>query len=248
MKDTMREEIIRYIADKYKTEPEYPMAKSPDRAVFRHEDTRKQFAAVRNIPCEKSGKYEAGTFCVLDIRLSDLLLRDILFEQEGFFACNTSRGNWISAALDGTVPYDTLTSLIDTSFAATASGKKKQEMRPPKEWLIPSNPKYYDIISAFNASDIIDWKQGAGVKKDDTVFMYVGSPVSAILYKCRVIEMDIPYDFRTEGLTIKKLMKIKLLKRYSPDEFTFERLKSEFGIFAVRGPRGVPNSLSTALK
>ena len=227
MKDTMREKIIRYIADKYKTEPEYPMAKSPDRAVFRHEDTRKQFAAVRNIPCEKSGKYEAGTFCVLDIRLSDLLLRDILLEQEGFFACNTSRGNWISAALDGTVPYDTLTSLIATS---------------------PSNPKYYDINSAFNASDIIDWKQGAGVKKDDTVFMYVGSPVSAILYKCRVIETDIPYDFRTEGLTIKKLMKIKLLKRYSPDEFTFERLKSEFGIFAVRGPRGVPNSLSTALK
>ena len=43
-------------------------------------------------------------------------------------------------------------------------------------------------------------------------------------------------------------MKIKLLKRYGSEQFTFERLKDEFGIFAVRGPRGVPHSLSEALK
>ena len=40
----------------------------------------------------------------------------------------------------------------------------------------------------------------------------------------------------------------KLLKRYAPEQFTFEVLKSGYGIFAVRGPRGVPNSLSAALK
>ena len=49
-------------------------------------------------------------------------------------------------------------------------------------------------------------------------------------------------------LTITALMKIRLLKRYAPEQFTFEILKSEYGIFAVRGPRGVPNSLSAALK
>ena len=43
-------------------------------------------------------------------------------------------------------------------------------------------------------------------------------------------------------------MKIQLLKRYAPEQFTFEVLKSEYGIFAVRGPRGVPNSLSEVLK
>ncbi len=30
--------------------------------------------------------------------------------------------------------------------------------------------------------------------------------------------------------------------------FTFNMLNDEFGIFAVRGPRGVPHSLSEALK
>lgn len=46
----------------------------------------------------------------------------------------------------------------------------------------------------------------------------------------------------------KSLMKIKLLKGYELNDFTFELLKEEYGIYAVRGPRGIPNSLSEALK
>ena len=130
----------------------------------------------------------------------------------------------------------------------TASTKKKEKVRPPKEWIIPSNPKYYDIIHAFDETDTIDWKQGAGIKKGDTVFVYVGAPVSAVLYKCKVTETNIPYQYQDRNLIIKALMKIKLMKRYAPDRFTFEVLKSEYGIYAVRGPRGVPNSLSAALK
>ena len=127
------------------------------------------------------------------------------------------------------------------------SKKKKEKVRPPKEWIIPSNPKYYDIIHAFDDTDTIDWKQGAGIKKGDTVFMYVGAPVSAVLYKCKVTETNIPWQYQDENLTIKALMKIQLLKRYNSTQFTFEVLKSEHGIFAVRGPRGVPNSLSATL-
>ena len=40
----------------------------------------------------------------------------------------------------------------------------------------------------------------------------------------------IPYDDEDKNLKITALMKIKLLKRYKRDEFTFERLKSEYGI------------------
>lgn len=78
--------------------------------------------------------------------------------------------------------------------------------------------------------------------------MYVGAPVSAVLYKCEVTETDIPYKYQDRNLTITALMKIRLLKRYAPDQFTFEVLKSEYGIFAVRGPRGIPNPLSAALE
>ena len=42
-------------------------------------------------------------------------------------------------------------------------------------------------------------------------------------------------------------MKIKLQKRYDPEQFPFERLKSDYEIYAVRGPRGIPENLSEDL-
>ena len=61
-------------------------------------------------------------------------------------------------------------------------------------------------------------------------------------------ETDIPYKYSDENLTIMALMKIKLVKRYKPDKFTFDVIKDEYGIYAIRGPRGITNSLSEALK
>ncbi len=125
---------------------------------------------------------------------------------------------------------------------------KKEKTRLPKEWIIPSNPKYYDIIHAFDHTDTIDWKQGSGIRQGDTVFLYVGAPVSAVLYQCEVTETNIPYQYQDKNLKITALMKIRLQRRYAPDQFTFHVLKKDYEIYAVRGPRGVPDSLSEALK
>ena len=248
MTNTIREEVFGYLRETYGAEPDN-QTKYPDCAVFRHEDNQKQYALVSQISFEKIDRCRTGLTDVLNIRLQDLLLRDMLLQQEGYYiGYPVSRGNWISVLLDGSVPLATITHLIDVSYRTTASGRKKQAMRPPKEWLIPSNPKYYDIIHAFDAATTIEWKQGVGIKTGDTVFLYVGSPVSAILYKCIVTETDIPYANCSDKLTIRKLMKIRLIKRYALEQFPFERLKQEFGIFAVRGPRGVPDSLLKALE
>ena len=163
-------------------------------------------------------------------------------------AYHMNKMHWITVLLNGTVPQERVFDLIDMSFLATASAKKKEKLRPAKEWIIPSNPKYFDIVHAFDDTDEINWKQGAGIKTGDTVFMYVGAPVSAVLYKCKVTETDIPYHGHHEEINIKALMKIKLQRRYAPERFTFDVLKAEYGIYAVRGPRGIPNSLSEALK
>ncbi len=246
---SLRDEVFAYAKKKYKSKPEYLWAKFPDYGILRHSDNKKWYALIMNITYEKIDPERSGPVDILNVKLGDPLLRDLLIQQEGYYiGYHISRGSWLSVALDGTVALGEITNLIDMSFDATASNKKKQEMRPPKEWLIPANPKYYDIVHAFDNTDTIEWKQGAGIKKNDTVFMYVGAPVSAILYKCKVIETEIPCSYHSEELTITKLMKIKLQTRYKSDRFTFDRLRSEFGIFAVRGPRGIPNSLSCELK
>ena len=120
--------------------------------------------------------------------------------------------HWITVLLDGTVPESSVKSLLDISYNATASKRRKKQTRESKEWIIPANPKFYDVEGAFEESNIIDWKQGAGIIKGDTIYMYVAAPVSAILYKCKVLETDIPYDYQDKNLTITALMKIKLLK------------------------------------
>ena len=243
-----RQMIFDYIKKKYKISPEYPWRRDNTSAVFRHTDNHKWFALVMTVQGSRLGLADNTWTDVINLKIDDLFYRDLVLREEGILpAYHMNKMHWISVFLDGTVPDDQVCELVDISFLATASAKQKEKVRPAKEWIIPSNPRYYDIIHAFDETDIIDWKQGAGIRKGDTVFLYVGAPVSAVLYKCKVTETGIPYQYQDKNLTITALMKIRLLKRYPPEQFTFERLKSEFGIYAVRGPRGIPNSLSAVL-
>lgn len=247
--ETMRKQIYSYVKKKYKSEPEYLWSRFPDYAVFRHKDNGKWYSLVMNIPRSKLGLPEDDNTDILNVKLDDPFFVDMLIQQDGYFkGYHISRGNWVSILLDGTVPFEEICGMLDKSFFVTASKQKKQNIRPPKEWLIPANPGYYDIEHAFDTADTIDWKQGRGIKKGDTVFMYAGAPVSAVLYQCEVTETDIPYDYADKNLTITSLMKIKLLKRYPSDRFTFKILKEKYGVFAIRGPRGIPHSLSETLK
>ena len=244
-----RQMVFDYIKQKYGTEPEYPWRRYDTNAVFRHADNNKWFALVMDIQKDKIGLAGKEYVDVVNLKMNDPFFRDLITQESGIMpAYHMNKIHWISVLLDGTVPEKTVFDLIDMSFMATASAKKKAKIRPPKEWIVPANPKYFDIIHAFDHAEIINWKQGAGIKEGDTVYMYVGAPVSAVMYKCTVTETNIPYRHESKNLTIKALMKIRLLKRYPTDRFTFEVLKAEYGIFAVRGPRGIPYALSEALK
>lgn len=185
---------------------------------------------------------------ILNVKIPDPFLADALAQQEGFFrGYHIRSGNWLSVSLYGAVAFDDICRWLDERYMATASAKTKQALRPAKEWIVPANPKYYDIEAAFSKETEIDWKQGRGIKTGDTVFMYVAAPVSAILYKCIVTKTDIPFRFDNGEVHMTGLMRIKLQKRYRPDQFTFDVLGEKYGIRAVRGPRGIPESLSEPL-
>jgi len=245
----LKDAVFEYVKSRYSSEIEHPWSKYPNHAVFRHSDNKKWFGCVLNIQKNKIGLTGNETTDILNVKIDDVLLHDFLLQQDGYFpGYHMNKKNWISIALDGTVSLEEIFSRIDMSFNITASRKKKEILREPKDWLVPANPKFYDILHAFDDTDIVNWKQGSGIKKGDIVFLYVAAPVSAIMYKCRVIETNLPYEFKNDDIVIKKLMKIKLLRRYEPEDFTFSRLKDEYDIFAVRGPRGIPNSLKEALE
>ena len=75
----------------------------------------------------------------------------------------------------------------------------------------------------------------------------MAAPVSAILYKCEAVEVDIPYDYEDENVHMSRVMKIRLLHRFNRDQMTRDRMK-EYGVYAVRGPRSVPPALQEELE
>ena len=57
------------------------------------------------------------------------------------------------------------------------------------DWIIPCNPQYFDIFGAFEKLETIDWRQTAKtIEPGDTVYIYVGIPVQAIAFKCKVLQ------------------------------------------------------------
>lgn len=246
---SLREQVCTYIGKTYKVSEEKLWKRYPNYLVFRHKDNQKWFALIMDVSRDKLGLDGHETVDILNVKMGDPFLADILVQQKGFFrGYHISRGNWLSILLDGSVDLEEVCKWLEESYITTASKETKHRLRPPKEWLIPANPKYYDVQAAFGQADEIDWKQGKGIKTGDTVYMYVAAPVSAILYQCLVIRTDIPYNMSTDKVRIKKLMRIRLLKTYDSDKFSFERLGKDYGIHAVRGPRGIPESLSRDLQ
>lgn len=133
------------------------------------------------------------------------------------------------------------------SKTGSPAPRKKSGRTEVKDWIIPANPKYYDVVGAFEESNIVTWKQSSDVHVGDMIYMYVAAPYSSILYKCRAIEADIPWQYSDDNVTVKTAMKLELLEKYESGVWSFERLK-EFGVYAVRGPRNMPGELKREME
>ena len=123
---TLKQNIFDYIRKKYKVSPEYPWKKPPSGAVLRHEDNRKWFALVMEVPSERVGLPPGKVLDVVNLKIDDLFLRDMVIREEGILpAYHMNKLHWITVFLDGSVPEERIYELIDLSFTATASAKKK---------------------------------------------------------------------------------------------------------------------------
>ena len=69
-------------------------------------------------------------------------------------------------------------------FLGISKKYRKAQERPVKEWLIPANPKYYDILHAFDEKDEIDWKQWYHCRRYGIYVCRCSH--FGILYRCKV--------------------------------------------------------------
>ena len=249
-----KKEILSYVKKEYGTVSEHLWKSYPEYEVLRHtpqpgEKKTKWYAIIMNVKREVLGLSGEDDVDIINVKCDPEMMH-LLQMSDGYLpGYHMNKAHWLTILLDGTVPLDNIKQLIDESYQLTAGAKnKKKKLRTgSRDWLIPANPKYYDVIQAFEENEIIDWTQSSNVHVGDIIYMYVGAPYSALMYKCKAVEVDIPYRFASDGLTIKKLMKIQLLFKYGSEFMPLTKMRNAFGVCGVRGPRGIPHSLKQEL-
>ncbi len=242
--------IATLIMEKYGEEPDRPFAKAPECAVFRYPPNRKWYGLVMYIrkellSGEKENEDSAGKLVeVLNLKLGNERIDEALATKGVYPSYHMKQTNWVSVVLDDTLSDEAVMDYIAVSRDfAVSSGRAHSGA---KNWIVPANPKYYDVEAAFAENEEIIWKQGRGIIPGDTVYLYLASPVSAVRYRCLVTEANIPLYKSDENITMTHAMKIRREKVYPPELFTFERLKT-LGVKAVRGPRLAPDELVKAI-
>lgn len=234
--------IAAQVATTFHDQPEFIFKKLPDYAAFRDPQSQKWYGLVMDIPRAKLTNKATGSdqdqVEVLDLRCTPDQQPRLLQHNGVYPGYHLNRKNWLCVTLDDTLPDADIMRLIRAS---------RRILTKPRSWLVPANPKYYDIMHAFADQDTIIWKQAAKIRVGDTVFLYVTAPVKAIVYQCRVVENDLPYNYTSPQLRIKRIMRIQLVKQYDPHVFTLPVLK-KYGITTIRGPRHLPADLLQQLK
>lgn len=122
--------IFDYAWEHYGVEPDYPFSDDPDIPVLRHRGTRKWFAILMNVSRAVLHLEGDGRIDIMNIKC-DPILSGSLRLQEGYLpAYHMNHDQWLTILLDGTVPFDEITPLLDMSFELTM---KKQGKRRKQE-------------------------------------------------------------------------------------------------------------------
>ena len=116
-----------------------------------------------------------------------------------------------------------------------------------ERWIIPCNIKYYDVENAFARLKCLNWKQSnKSIEVGDEIYIYVGAPISAIKYKCRVnkinlcgVEID-DSEFILNGEPYEAYgnhMELELLKTFNGTDYALAELRNKGLRGNIQGPR-----------
>ena len=120
-----RQALEQYIRSTYGVVADYPWMSSPTDAVFRHADSGKWFALMMTLSSSRLGELPARELDVVNLKVDPLLIGSLLCDDGFYAAYHMNKEHWITVALDGRVPRDTLLWLLDMSVRLTASPKRR---------------------------------------------------------------------------------------------------------------------------
>jgi len=200
----------------------------------------KWFGLIMSIPYDKIDDTKTGLVDILNVKINPEE-RDALLKRDGFYMCyHMNKTHWITLTLDGRVSDLDIMTMLVGSYDLVMEGRTFANDLP---WVIPSNPRMFDVREAFEYEDTIIWWQKAGYQVGDIVYIYLGAPFSCILFKTHVSALDVEINY--EGRTTK-VMKITRDVTFPIGVMSLKKMKA-FGVGAVRGPRHITAELRDRL-
>ena len=134
-------------------------------------------------------------------------------------------------------------SMFSSNEESDCNNDKSTSSRTPKrdeikKWMIPANPKYFDLKGCLEKYGYVYWRQHFNFQTGDIIYVYVASPESAVRFKCIVDGHDLPYS-STDDVNLEfyvnpndsvnaknhnRFMKLRLLSYINSDRLTMIHL------------------------
>jgi len=238
------------VREEFGEEPDFPFSASPGAGVFRCPRSRKWYGLVMRVP---RGRLTGETAPVGE-RPTEILnlhaeaaAHAAARRQPGIYAAyHMKHASWLSILLDDTVPDEVIWTLLTESRAWAAAAGGRAPVRG-EDWIIPANPAYYDIDADIAATGGIYWKQSRGMRLGDTVYIYVGAPVSSVRYRCVIEAENILEPGAADGGETPRVMRLRCVREYPQGMIGLARLRA-LGVQAVRGARRTGEAFSRAMR
>ncbi len=123
-----KQEFLEYCSGRYGTTADYPFDKDFETAVLRHKDNKKWYAIVMRVSRNKFDEDSGETVDVVNLKIPLSLCGAYDVFGGVYPAYHMNKRHWISVLLPD-VPDDLLHHLVDLSYDATSSKKKKAKQK-----------------------------------------------------------------------------------------------------------------------
>jgi predicted DNA-binding protein (MmcQ/YjbR family) len=121
-----KQQFLEYCLDTYGTAPNYPFNEDFETAVLRHADNRKWYAIVMRVSRRKFGFNSDEVIDVVNLKLPTEMFGSFGAADGVYPAYHMNKLHWISVLLPDS-PEDVISFLLNASFKATESSKKKSK-------------------------------------------------------------------------------------------------------------------------
>lgn len=120
-----RQQFIAHMQNRYGTAPDYPWAKLPDYAVFRHGDSGKWYALLIKIAARKLGAESDALVEAINIKVAPGVAGSLRQQPGVYPAWHMNKEHWVTLLLESPMGDDELLGWVDDSYRLTWPGKKR---------------------------------------------------------------------------------------------------------------------------